>query len=247
MLRQVEEDPSPKEPNVVWAKDSVIQLPKVTGGQSHECRAARRSDFTEIEIPGSLPPYTPPCERPTHVTPHPVSSYQLFPGPDVSNPSQNQKNKTSSASFQSQIQRPNITQESILPTKKVGNTSMNSSVFTQDVHGTVKKDYSRFHQERPIPVRNGPKLYPYMSTRVPLSKASAPWMVDQTPAASGDNSLTALQIAKSLSEVDFLPACKKYPSNQRSALPRHHGYDYTLNPEPVYGWEKEVSWKKTYV
>lgn len=241
MLRQVE-DPSPKEPNVVWAKDSVIQLPKVTGGHSHDCRAAHRSDFIEIEIPGSLPPYTPPCDRPTDITPCPVSSYQLFPGPDLSNPSQNHKNKSSSSpSFQSQIQRPDITQESILPTKKIGNVGTNSSVFKQDVRGTAKKDYSRFHQDRPIPVRNGPKLYPYMSTRVPLSKAAVPWVVDQTPAASGDNSLTALQIAKSLSEVDFLPACKKYPSNQRSALPRHYGYDYTLAPETSYCWEKEVS------
>lgn len=118
---------------------------------------------------------------------------------------------------------------------------MNSSVFKQDAQGTVKKEYSRFQQERPTPVRNGPKLYPYMSTRVPLSKAAAPWVVDQTPAASGDNSLTALQIAKSLSEVDFRPACKKYPSNQRSALPKHYGYDYTLAPETGNCWEKEVS------
>ncbi|KAI5105139.1 inositol polyphosphate phosphatase-like 1, partial [Silurus meridionalis] len=241
VLRQVEEDPSPKQPNVVWAKDSVIQLPKVTGAHSHDCRAARRSDFTEIEIPGSLPPYTPPCDRPTHITPHPTSSYQLFPGPDLSNPSQIQMNKTSSPSFQSQIQRPSITQESILPTKTLQNATMNSSVFTQDVHGPVKKDCSRFHQERPIPVRNGPKLYPYMSTRVSHSKASASWVMDQTPAASGDNSLTALQIAKSLSEVDFLPACKKYPSNQRSALPRHYGYDYAIAPETSFCLEKEVS------
>ncbi|KAI5630058.1 inositol polyphosphate phosphatase-like 1 [Silurus asotus] len=241
VLRQVEEDPSPKQPNVVWAKDSVIQLPKVTGAQSHDCRAPRRSDFTEIEIPGSLPPYTPPCDRPTHITPHPTSSYQLFPGPDLSNPSQIQMNKTSSPSFQSQIQRPSITQESILPTKTLQNATMNSSVFTQDVHGPVKKDCSRFHQERPIPVRNGPKLYPYMSTRVSHSKASASWVMDQTPAASGDNSLTALQIAKSLSEVDFLPACKKYPSNQRSALPRHYGYDYAKAPETSFCLEKQVS------
>ncbi|XP_026991793.2 inositol polyphosphate phosphatase-like 1b isoform X2 [Tachysurus fulvidraco] len=238
VLRQVEEDPSPKEPNVVWAKDSVIQLPKVTGGHSHDYRAARRSDFTEIEIPGSLPPYTPPCDRPTHITPCPVSSYQLFPGPDQSNPSQIQKNKTS---FQSQIQKPSITQESVLPSKKLENASMNSSVFTQDVHRIVKKDYSRFHQERPIPVRNGPKLYPYMSTRVPPSKASVSWVKDQTPIASGDNSLTALQIAKSLSEVDFVPGCKNQLLNQMSAVPTHYGYDYALAPETSYCCEKEVS------
>lgn len=237
MLRQVEEDPLPKEPNVVWAKDSVIQLPKVTGAHSHGCRAARRSDFTEIEIPGSLPPYTPPSDSPTHI--RPVSSYQLFPGPDLPNPSHHQKNRSPRSSFQSQIQRPSRTQESILPTKKMANASINSSIFTQDVHVTVKKDYSRLHKEQLIPACNGPKRYPYMSTRVPFSKAAAPWVVDQTPAASGDNSLTALQIAKSLSEVDFLPARKKYPQNQRSVLTRH--YDYTLAPETGYCWEKEVS------
>uniref|UniRef100_A0A8B9LKL8 phosphatidylinositol-3,4,5-trisphosphate 5-phosphatase n=1 Tax=Astyanax mexicanus TaxID=7994 RepID=A0A8B9LKL8_ASTMX len=249
MLRKVEDDPSPKE-SCAWIRDSAIQLPKVTGGHSHDRRAARRSDFTEIEIPGSLPPYAPPSDLSTQPTPQPASSYQLFPGPSPSNPSQNQKNSMSNPSIHSQIQRSSITQESglnILPAKKLGqNAYMNHSVFARDVQRPpkemVKKDFSRLHQERPVPARNGPKLYPYMSTRVPRSEASVPWVVEHPPAAStGDNSLTALQIAKSLSEVDFLPTEKKYPSSYRSIQPRHYGYDYALASEASYCWEKEVS------
>ncbi|XP_022539992.2 inositol polyphosphate phosphatase-like 1b isoform X2 [Astyanax mexicanus] len=249
MLRKVEDDPSPKE-SCAWIRDSAIQLPKVTGGHSHDRRAARRSDFTEIEIPGSLPPYAPPSDLSTQPTPQPASSYQLFPGPSPSNPSQNQKNSMSNPSIHSQIQRSSITQESglnILPAKKLGqNAYMNHSVFARDVQRPpkemVKKDFSRLHQERPVPARNGPKLYPYMSSRVPRSEASVPWVVEHPPAAStGDNSLTALQIAKSLSEVDFLPTEKKYPSSYRSIQPRHYGYDYALASEASYCWEKEVS------
>ncbi|XP_062855895.1 inositol polyphosphate phosphatase-like 1b [Trichomycterus rosablanca] len=238
IVQQVKEDPCVKEPNVVCSKDSVIQLPKVTGGQSHDRRAARRSDFTEIDIPGSLPPYTPPCDRPTRLTPQPISSYQLFPGPDLSHSSPNNKLSTSSSSFQSQIQRPYITQD--LPGKKLGSAYVDNAVFAQDLP-SLSKDYGRLHQERPLPARNGPKLYPYLSTRLTDCKSSVPWVVEQAPVASGDNSLTALQIAKSLSEVDFSPADKKYPSSQRSLLPRHYGYDYAIASEPGNCWEKEVS------
>uniref|UniRef100_A0AAR2LEB1 phosphatidylinositol-3,4,5-trisphosphate 5-phosphatase n=1 Tax=Pygocentrus nattereri TaxID=42514 RepID=A0AAR2LEB1_PYGNA len=243
MLRKVDENPLPKESSTC-ARDSAIQLPKVTGAQSHDRRAARRSDFTEIEIPGSLPPYAPPCEWQAQLTPQPTSSYQLFPGPDLSNPPQNQNNSASSnPPFQSQIQRAGISQESVLPVKKVGNAYINHSVFARDVQRPhkelVKKDYARLHQERPV--RNGPKLYPVKSTRVPHCEASVPWVVEHPPTASGDNSLTALQIAKSLSEVDFLPVEKKYPLSNRSIQPRHYGYDYALASEASYCWEKEVS------
>ncbi|XP_066505879.1 inositol polyphosphate phosphatase-like 1b [Hoplias malabaricus] len=224
MLRKVEEDPLPKE-TAMWSRESVIQLPKVTGGNSHDRRAAHRSDFTEIEIPGSLPPYTPPCDRPIQITPQPNSSYQLFPGPDLSSPAQNQKNSTPHPSFRSQIQSTCITQESVLPVKKVANAYMNHSVFSRDVQR---------------PYKDGQKLYPYKSNRVPHCQASAPWVVEHPPASSGDNSLTALQIAKSLSEVDFLPV-EKYPLNHKSIQPRHYGCDYALGLDASSCWEKEVS------
>lgn len=135
------------------------------------------------------------------------------------------------------MHRPYITQE--LPSNKLIATYVNNSIFAHDLPGS-SKDYGRVHKDRALPVRNGPKRYPYISSRFSDCKSSVPWVVEQEPAASGDNSLTALQIAKSLSEVDFSPANKKYPSGQRSLLPRHYGYDYAVASEPGYCWEKEV-------
>ncbi|XP_016311808.1 phosphatidylinositol 3,4,5-trisphosphate 5-phosphatase 2B isoform X1 [Sinocyclocheilus anshuiensis] len=246
VLRRVEEIPSSsKESQVEWAKDAVIQLPRVTGGHSHGKRSARRSDFTEIEIPGSLTPYKSSCETQSELT-STASSYQLFPGPDVPNTSPNQRHTTSSnTSLQLQSYKNNMTQDSVLSVKKVTNSYMNSSVFSRDIQAPLKekvrKDYHRLHQGRPMPMRNGPKLYPYISTRVPIHESSIPWIVEQPTTASGDNSLTALQIAKSLSEVDFQPVDRKYQYNQISSQQRHHGYDYGLASERNYSWEKEVS------
>uniref|UniRef100_A0A672P3D3 phosphatidylinositol-3,4,5-trisphosphate 5-phosphatase n=1 Tax=Sinocyclocheilus grahami TaxID=75366 RepID=A0A672P3D3_SINGR len=245
VLRRVEEiPPSSKESQVEWAKDAVIQLPRVTGGHSHGKRSARRSDFTEIEIPGSLTSYKSSCE--TRELTSTASSYQLFPGPDVPNTSPNQRHTTSSnTSLQLQSYKNNMTQDSILSVKKVTNSYMNSSVFSRDIQAPLKekvrKDYHRLHQGQPMPMRNGPKLYPYISTRVPIHESSIPWIVEQPTTASGDNSLTALQMAKSLSEVDFQPVDRKYQYNQISSQQRHHGYDYGLASERNYSWEKEVS------
>ncbi|XP_035388191.1 inositol polyphosphate phosphatase-like 1b isoform X2 [Electrophorus electricus] len=238
ILRKVEEDPLPVEPSVVWAKDSVIQLPKVTGGNSHDRRAVHRSDFTEIEIPGSLPPYVAPCES---SAPQITSSYQLFPGPDLPNPSGNHKNSSSNVSFQSQIQRDSVARESELPDTKLGKLCMDHSVFGRDVQRphkeTVKKDHPRAHHERLLPRHNGPKRHPCLPTRVSLHQASVPWVVEQPPAALGDHSLTALQIAKSLSEVDFPPTSKKHSPSHRPLQPK--GYDYALRSAASYCWEKE--------
>ncbi|XP_051505508.1 phosphatidylinositol 3,4,5-trisphosphate 5-phosphatase 2B-like isoform X2 [Myxocyprinus asiaticus] len=245
VLQRVEEIPSPcKESQVVWAKDTVIQLPVVTGGNSNGKMSTRRPDFTEIEIPGSLAPYKPFCESPREL-PLPASSYQLFPGPDVPNISPNQRHRTSlNQSFQLQSHKNNMTQDSVLPVKKLTNSSyMNHSIFSRDIQmplkEKVRKDYH--HEGRPMPMRNGPKLYPYMSTGDPIDETSAPWVVEQTNAASGDNSLTALQIAKSLSEVDFQPVDRKYQFRKISSQHRYHGYDYGLANERNYCWEKEVS------
>lgn len=247
VLQRVEEIPSSsKESQLVRAKDTVIQLPRVTGGHSHGKRSARRSDFTEIEIPGSLAPYKPSCDTQNELS-LTASSYQLFPGPDVPNTSQNQRHTPSSnPSLQLQLQKNNMTQGSVLSVKKATNSYMNHSVFSRDIQtplkDKVRKDYHRQHQGRPMPMQNGPKLYPYVSTRVPLHESSAPWIVEQPTTALGDNSLTALQIAKSLSEVDFQPVDRKYQFHEMSSQQRHHGYDYGLANERNYSWEKEVSW-----
>uniref|UniRef100_A0A674C6N9 phosphatidylinositol-3,4,5-trisphosphate 5-phosphatase n=1 Tax=Salmo trutta TaxID=8032 RepID=A0A674C6N9_SALTR len=55
VLRRVEEAPPPRrDPQVVWAGDSALQLPKLSVGRGYDRKSARRSDFTEIEIPGIL-------------------------------------------------------------------------------------------------------------------------------------------------------------------------------------------------
>ncbi|KTG35918.1 hypothetical protein cypCar_00008238 [Cyprinus carpio] len=246
VLRRVEEIPSSsKESQVVYAKDPVIQLPRVTGGHSHGKRSARRSDFTEIEIPGSSAPYKSSCETQSELM-STASSYQLFPGPDVPNISPNQRHTTSlNTSLLLQSHKNNTTQDSVLSVKKVTNSYMNSSVFSRDIQAPLKekvrKDYQRLHQDRPPSIRNEPKLYPYISTTVPIHEPSVPWIVEQPSTASGDNSLTALQIAKSLSEVDFQPVDRKYQFNQMPSQQRHHGYNYGLASERNYSWEKEVS------
>uniref|UniRef100_A0A8C1YMT0 phosphatidylinositol-3,4,5-trisphosphate 5-phosphatase n=1 Tax=Cyprinus carpio TaxID=7962 RepID=A0A8C1YMT0_CYPCA len=246
VLRRVEEIPSSsKESQVVYAKDPVIQLPRVTGGHSHGKRSARRSDFTEIEIPGSSAPYKSSCETQSELM-STASSYQLFPGPDVPNISPNQRHTTSlNTSLLLQSHKNNTTQDSVLSVKKVTNSYMNSSVFSRDIQAPLKekvrKDYQRLHQDRPPSIRNEPKLYPYISTTVPIHEPSVPWIVEQPSTASGDNSLTALQIAKSLSEVDFQPVDRKYQFNQMPSQQRHHGYNYGLASERNYSWEKEVN------
>lgn len=251
VFRKAEEIPSTiKESQVVCANNTVIQLPRVTGSHGHGKMSARRSDFTEIEIPGSLAHYKPSCETQSELS-STASSYQLFPGPHVPSTSPNQRHATHSTNLDPsnldgrknlQSHKNNTAQGSELSGKKLTNSYMNHSVFSRDVQKeNVRKDYHGVHQGRPVPIRNGPKLYPYMSTRVPVHQSSAPWTVEQSTSASGDNSLTALQIAKSLSEVDFQPVDRKYHFHQMSSQQRQHGYDYGLASERNYSWEKEVS------
>ncbi|XP_077092352.1 inositol polyphosphate phosphatase-like 1b [Siphateles boraxobius] len=246
VLQRVEEIPSSsKESQLVRENDSVIQLPRVTGGHSHGKRSARRSDFTEIDIPGSLVPYKPTCETQNELS-LTASSYQLFPGPDVPNTSPNQRHTTSTnPSLQLESHKINIRQGPVLSVKKLTNSYMNHSVFSRDIQTplkeNVRKDYHKLHQGRPMPMQNGPKLNPYVFTRVPVHESSVPWVDEQPSTASGDNSLTALQIAKSLSEVDFQPVDRKYQFHEMSSEQRHHGYYYGLANERNYSWEKEVS------
>ncbi|XP_056625457.1 inositol polyphosphate phosphatase-like 1b isoform X2 [Triplophysa dalaica] len=238
VLRKVEETPTAsKKSQVLYDKDTVIQLPRVTGGQNHGKLSARRSDFTEIEIPGSLPPHKPSCDSQREL-PSPVSSYQLFPGPDVS-PNTQQRHSTSNPSLPLQSYKNNM--DSVLSVKKVPNSYMNHSIFLQDVplKEKIRKDYHKLNQGQPMPMRNGPK--PYKSTRVPIHTPFEPWTVEQPTAAAGDNSLTALQIAKSLSEVDFQPVDRQYQYHEVSPRQRYQGCDFSLASERAYGWEKEVS------
>uniref|UniRef100_A0A8C7FZ05 phosphatidylinositol-3,4,5-trisphosphate 5-phosphatase n=1 Tax=Oncorhynchus kisutch TaxID=8019 RepID=A0A8C7FZ05_ONCKI len=182
VLGRVEESPPPRrDPQVVWAGDSALQLPKLFGGRGCDRKSPRRSDFTEIEIPGILPHYPSTND---HHPPQTNSSYQLFPAKDPSP----------------------------IPLAP----SPTSHYHEQPIQPRPSKNNPRVHQqEQAIPVRSSklPAFYPYVSTCVPHTQASAPWVVEQPVGPLGDHSLTALQIAKSLSEVDFFPLDLEVPSN----------------------------------
>ncbi|TRY97950.1 hypothetical protein DNTS_000282 [Danionella cerebrum] len=237
ILRKIEKiPPIIKESHLVCSDDTVIQLPRVTGSHSHGRTSARRSDFTEIEIPGTLAPYKSSCETQSELPT--VSPYQLFPSPNISNTPLNPRCTSSSKTpLQREPQNITTTKESA---KTIKNSYMNHYVFYRHLQSENIKQSCPGTEPHPIPMRNGEKLYPYMSTRVPIHQACVPWIVEQPNTALGDNSLTALQMAKSLSEVDFQPAQRKYhiqPSPSQQRLP---GYNYGLVCEKNnHSWEKE--------
>ncbi|XP_063046606.1 inositol polyphosphate phosphatase-like 1b [Engraulis encrasicolus] len=284
----------------VWSREPAgMPLPRVTGGPGDRKTPPRRSDFTEIEIPGCLPPYlSSACDRPSSQSssssaPHQgTSSYQLFPAkqPPPSplpspSPSPNSGVLQSKADYhlQSRVIKASVAvPESSIPVKNLRNMYMNHSAIAREMQRPqkepIRKDHRpRMHQESRVPPglsgvpRNGPppQLYPYVSTRVPRH-CEASWIVEQPspkqlspqqppspqrqqkqqapPSFSlGDHSLTALQIAKSLSEVDFLPEVKCRPGPSPNHRPqkqmRSQGYSAVqCSPhEGNYGWEKEVS------
>ena len=234
---------------MVWSRDSVVQLPRVTGGHVPERKAPRRSDFTEIEIPGCLPPYMPPGDRPSQPSPQHGTSYQLFPTkqPPPSLPSSSSIHPSKDYHLQSRVIKASVAPETVISVKNLSNMYINHSAITRETQRPqkepVRKERPRLHLEQTSTGRNGPPLYPYMSARAPRCEASAPWVVEQPPAPSGDNSLTALQIAKSLSEVDFQPAesKSKYRPTLRPKQHRNHGHHPALASEGSYCWEKEAS------
>ncbi|XP_042273976.1 inositol polyphosphate phosphatase-like 1b isoform X2 [Thunnus maccoyii] len=240
VTRKVEEAlPQRRDPQVIWSGNEALQLPKLSGRQGFERRPSRRSDFTEIEIPAILPQYTPTNEL--H-TPQTNSSYQLFP---AKNPSPIPPPSSNAISqFQEQTAQPrdkyhgkNIVQDSILPEKNLRNLYMNHSAIIRE---KARRDQLLPERTNPIRTAKAPSVFPYTSTPLTHCQASVPWIVgQQPPAPTGDNSLTALQIAKSLSEVDFFPTEQRSPSipNQRP----NYRNGPTMHGERGYSWEKEVS------
>ncbi|XP_042348911.1 inositol polyphosphate phosphatase-like 1b [Plectropomus leopardus] len=241
VARRVEEAlPQQRDPQVIWSGNEALQLPKISGRQGFDRRPCRRSDFTEIEIPAVLPHYTPTNDL--H-TPQTNSSYQLFP---AKNPSPIPPPSSKAVSqYQEQTSQPrdkyqkNIVQDSILPEKNLRNLYMNHSAIIREKN---RRDQHQLLPERTKPIRatKVPSAFSYMPSHLPHSQASVPWMLDQQPPGpTGDHSLTALQMAKSLSEVDFFPTEHRGPSipNQRPSYrngPSMHG-------DRGYSWEKEVS------
>ncbi|XP_073342398.1 inositol polyphosphate phosphatase-like 1b [Pagrus major] len=240
VARRVEEAlPQRRDPQVIWSGNEALQLPKISGRQGFDRRPCRRSDFTEIEIPAVLPQYTPTNDLPT---PQTNSSYQLFPAknpPPIPQPSSNAPSQ-----YQEQTSQPkdkyrgkNIVQDSILPEKNLRNLYMNHSAIIRE---KARRDQLLPERTNPVRQTKAPSAFPYIPTHIAQCKVSVPWMVDQQPPGpTGDNSLTALQIAKSLSEVDFFPTEQRGPS-----IPNHRpGYRNgpSMHGDRGYSWEKEVS------
>ncbi|KAA8588783.1 hypothetical protein FQN60_010128 [Etheostoma spectabile] len=242
VARRVEEAlPQRRDPQVIWSGNEALQLPKISGRQGFDKRPCRRSDFTEIEIPAVLPQYTPTNDL--H-TPQTNSSYQLFP---ANNPSPiPPTSSTAMSQYQEQTSQPSDkyqgkkdAQDSILPKKNLRNLYMNHSAIIRE---KARRDQHQLLPERTNPIRAAktPSAFPYIATHIAHSQVSVPWMIDQQPPGpTGDNSLTALQMAKSLSEVDFFPTEQRCSTilNQRPSYrnsPSMHG-------DRGYSWEKEVS------
>lgn len=241
MPRRAEEAlPQRKDPQVIWSGNEALQLPKVAGRQGFERRQSRRSDFTEIEIPAILPQ----CSSTNELhTPQTNSSYQLFPTkspspipPPSSNAMSQYQEQTSHP--KEKYQRKNVVQDSILPEKNLRNLYMNHSAITRE---KARKDPHQILPERSNPVRAAKKqsAFSYVPSHLAPCKATVPWIVDlQPPAPAGDNSLTALQIAKSLSEVDFFPAEQRGPSIPNQRVNYRNGP--SMQGDRGYNWEKEV-------
>lgn len=228
------------DPQVIWSGKEALQLPKLSGRHGFDRRPCRRSDFTEIEIP-AIPPQLGPASD--FYTPAATSSYQLFPN---KSPSLVAK-RLSNASLQYQEQTPqprekyqskSIVKETRLPEKNLRNLHMN--------HSVVSREESRQEQLLPdgsesVRAAKMPSAFPH----VPLSPladcpASVPWLVEQhLPGRTGDNSLTALQIAKSLSEVDFFPAEQRADPAVHPPRPGYRNGP-SLYADGRYCWEKEV-------
>lgn len=223
---------------VIWSGKEALQLPKLSGRQGFGRRPFRRSDFTEIEIP-VIPPQL--GAGSDFYTPALTSSYQLFPDKNPSpvvnhssNPSLQDQEQTPQPRYQSK----SIVKETKLPEKNLRNLHMN--------HSVVIREESR--QEQLLPNRSKPvkaakisSAFPYVPPS-PMAdcRTAVPWLVEQhLPGCTGDNSLTALQMAKSLSEVDFFPFEQRTNHAVHASRPRYRN-DHSVPGEGGYCWEKEV-------
>ncbi|XP_061900295.1 inositol polyphosphate phosphatase-like 1b isoform X2 [Entelurus aequoreus] len=219
-----------REPQVIWAGNEALQLPKVSGRHGFNARPCRRSDFTEIEIPAVLPHHAPASPL---QTPHANSSYELFPAKKpspISPPSSKGIPLCQDQVSQPKYHAKKLPHDSILPEKNLRNLYMNQSAII------------RQQAKRNLPERKTKAPPVFSFTPAPLGHCQVPsaWAAEQQPLGpTGDNSLTALQIAKSLSEVDFFPAKQSAPSFHSQRPGYRNGP--TLHTERGHSWEKEVS------
>uniref|UniRef100_A0A3P8ZF05 phosphatidylinositol-3,4,5-trisphosphate 5-phosphatase n=1 Tax=Esox lucius TaxID=8010 RepID=A0A3P8ZF05_ESOLU len=231
VLRKVEETPPHhRDPQVVWAGDIAMQLPKLSGGRGSDRKSSRRSDFTEIEIPSNLPRY--PSSNDHH--PPRTSSYQLFPpAPSPTTTSHYHEQPTQPRPGQN-----HIVPGSVQPVKTLVDVYKNRSAIVRELPCRERPRVHRLERASPALSSKPPVLYPYGSTRGSRNQASAPWVVEPSAGPPGDHSLTALQMAKSLSEVDFSPVELGVPFTPRQRPAQRN--DPSTAAERGYCWEKEV-------
>uniref|UniRef100_A0A3Q2PP66 phosphatidylinositol-3,4,5-trisphosphate 5-phosphatase n=1 Tax=Fundulus heteroclitus TaxID=8078 RepID=A0A3Q2PP66_FUNHE len=202
-----------RDPPVIWSGNEALQLPKVSGRQGFDRRPCRRSDFTEIEIPAILSR----CNLTKDLHPSQTnSSYQLFPAQSPSPmrpPSRNAipqfQEKTSQIRDQYQGKL-NVVQDSMQPEinmQQANHLEIIKEKNRRDKHHLLTRRTNAIHTK-------SPSILPYTPTPLSHCQHSVSWISDKQP-PTGDNSLTALQIAKSLSEVDFFPSEEKVPSTVR--------------------------------
>uniref|UniRef100_A0A3Q0S123 phosphatidylinositol-3,4,5-trisphosphate 5-phosphatase n=1 Tax=Amphilophus citrinellus TaxID=61819 RepID=A0A3Q0S123_AMPCI len=237
--RKVEDAlPHRRDPQVIWSGNEALQLPKVSGQHGFDRRPGRRSDFTEIEIPAMLSQYSTTNDLHASQT---NSSYQLFPAQNPSPiPPPSRKAishcQEQTSQLTSKYQGKNIVQGSIQPEGNLRNLYMNHSAIIRE---KARRDQHQHLPERtnPIQAAKAPSALPYTPTHC---QASASWLVKHHPSGpTGDNSLTALQIAKSLSEVDFFPIEQRSPAIPKQRTNYRNGP--SIHGDRGYSWEKEVS------
>ncbi|XP_077387269.1 inositol polyphosphate phosphatase-like 1b isoform X1 [Festucalex cinctus] len=234
VVRGVEEAlPRRKDPQVIWAGNEALQLPKISGRHVFSTRPCRRSDFTEIEIPAVLPQYI--ASTQLHTPPQANSAYELFPSKKPS-PISPPSSKSTSQCQEPKYHPKNVCHDSALPEKNLRNLYMNQSAI-------MRQKARRDLPERTDPIRKtkAPPVFQFTPVPVPLGHCRpAPWVAEQQqPGRTGDNSLTALQIAKSLSEVDFFPSKQATPSYPSQRPAYRNGP--VLQTERRHSWENEVS------
>lgn len=230
------------DPQVIWSGKEALQLPKLSGRHGgFDRRPCRRSDFTEIEIPAVPPQFGPASDFYTPAAA--ASSYQLFP--DKSPSPLPKRSGGASLQYQEQAPQPrdkyqskSALKDARLPEKNLRNLHTN--------HLLAAREESR--QEQLLPDRSKPGRAAKMASPFPYVPSSPladcpealPWLLEQQlPGRVGDNSLTALQIAKSLSEVDFFPSEQRADPAVRSPRPGYRNGP-SLHGDGAYCWEKEV-------
>lgn len=226
--------PQRRDPQVIWSGNEALQLPKVSGRQGFDRRPCHRSDFTEIEIPAILSQ----CNLTKDLHPSQTnSSYQLFPAQSQSPVSPSSRNAV--PQFQEQTSQIREKYQGKLNVHDSMQPESNMYInHSEIIHKNAIRDKRQLVPGRRNPMHpKSPSLQPYTPTSLTHCQHSVSWIVEKQP-PTGDNSLTALQIAKSLSEVDFFPSKERGPSVVRQRA--SYGNGPSTHGDRGCVWDKEV-------